>query len=280
MKNNFKRISSLILAFVMLLSLVACDNGSSVETISSTEIAQKDNNNFVVGFDAEYPPYGFLAADGSYTGFDLECAKEVCRRTGMNYVAQPIDWDSKDLELNSGNIDCIWNGFTMTGREKDYTFSIPYVDNSIVVCVNANSDIKTLSDLSGKNVAVQAGSSGLIALEEDENKDLVGSFAQLEQTENYNTCFMNLESGFIDAVVVDLSVAKYQISNNNKFSILDEEIKKEQYAIGFRKGDNELKEKVENAIIDMYKDGTYMNIAKRYIDYDLPSMLCIADYIK
>lgn len=280
MKNNFKRISSLILAFVMLLSLVACDNGSSVETISSTEIARKDNNNFVVGFDAEYPPYGFLAADGSYTGFDLECAKEVCRRTGMNYVAQPIDWDSKDLELNSGNIDCIWNGFTMTGREKDYTFSIPYVDNSIVVCVNANSDIKTLSDLSGKNVAVQAGSSGLIALEEDENKDLVGSFAQLEQTENYNTCFMNLESGFIDAVVVDLSVAKYQISNNNKFSILDEEIKKEQYAIGFRKGDNELKDKVENAIIDMYKDGTYLNIAKRYIDYDLPSMLCIADYIK
>ena len=248
MKNNFKRISSLILAFVMLLSLVACDSGSSVETISSTEIAQKDNNNFVVGFDAEYPPYGFMSADGSYTGFDLECAKEVCRRTGMNYVAQPIDWDSKDLELNSGNIDCIWNGFTMTGREKDYTFSIPYVDNSIVVCVNANSDIKTLSDLSGKNVAVQAGSSGLIALEEDENKDLVGSFAQL--------------------------------SNNNKFSILDEEIKKEQYAIGFRKGDNELKEKVENAIIDMYKDGTYMNIAKRYIDYDLPSMLCIADYIK
>ena len=280
MKNNFKRISSLILAFVMLLSLVACDSGSSVETISSTEIAQKDNNNFVVGFDAEYPPYGFMSADGSYTGFDLECAKEVCRRTGMNYVAQPIDWDSKDLELNSGNIDCIWNGFTMTGREKDYTFSIPYVDNSIVVCVNANSDIKTLSDLSGKNVAVQAGSSGLIALEEDENKDLVGSFAQLEQTENYNTCFMNLESGFIDAVVVDLSVAKYQILNNNKFKILDEEIKKEQYAIGFRKGDNELKEKVENAIIDMYKDGTYMNIAKRYIDYDLPSMLCIADYIK
>ena len=280
MKKNFKRISSLVLAFVMLLSLAACDSGSSVETISSTEIAQKDNNNFVVGFDAEYPPYGFMSADGSYTGFDLECAKEVCRRTGMNYVAQPIDWDSKDLELNSGNIDCIWNGFTMTGREKDYTFSIPYVDNSIVVCVNANSDIKTLSDLSGKNVAVQAGSSGLIALEEDENKDLVGSFAQLEQTENYNTCFMNLESGFIDAVVVDLSVAKYQISNNNKFSILDEEIKKEQYAIGFRKGDNELKDKVENAIIDMYKDGTYMNIAKRYIDYDLTSMLCIADYIK
>ena len=280
MNKNFKKITSVLLAIMMLLSMVACGTEKVTETTAKTETTATETKNFVVGFDAEYPPYGFMSSDGSYTGFDLECAKEVCKRTGMNYVAQPIDWDSKDLELNSGNIDCIWNGFTMTGREKDYLFSIPYVDNSIVVCVNANSDINKLSDLAGKNVAVQAGSSGLIALEEDENKDLVKSFKQLEQTENYNTCFMNLESGFIDAVVVDLSVAKYQMSNNDKFKIMVEEIKKEQYAIGFRKGDTELKDKVESAIIDMYKDGTYMSIAKRYVDYDLPSMLCIADYIK
>ena len=280
MNKNFKKITSVLLAIMMLLSMVACGTEKATEITANAETTATETKNFVVGFDAEYPPYGFMSSDGSYTGFDLECAKEVCKRTGMNYIAQPIDWDSKDLELNSGNIDCIWNGFTMTGREKDYLFSIPYVDNSIVVCVNANSDINKLSDLAGKNVAVQAGSSGLIALEEDENKDLVKSFKQLEQAENYNTCFMNLESGFIDAVVVDLSVAKYQMSNNDKFKIIDEEIKKEQYAIGFRKGDTELKDKVESAIIDMYKDGTYMSIAKRYIDYDLPSMLCIADYIK
>lgn len=280
MKNNFKKVISIILASLMLLSLVACGSTKTTDTIQNTETTQKENNNFVVGFDAEYPPYGFMGTDGNYTGFDLECAKEVCKRTGMNYIAQPIDWDSKDLELNSGNIDCIWNGFTMTGRENDYLFSIPYVDNSIVVCVSADSNIYTLADLDGKNVAVQAGSSGLIALNEDENKDLVESFAKLEQTENYNSCFMNLESGFIDAVVVDLSVAKYQTLNSNKFRVLEEEIKKEQYAIGFRKGDTELKDKVENAIIEMYKDGTYMNIAKRYTDYELPSMLCIEDYIK
>lgn len=280
MNKNFKKITSVLLAIMMLLSMVACGTEKATEITANAETTATETKNFVVGFDAEYPPYGFMSSDGSYTGFDLECAKEVCKRTGMNYVAQPIDWDSKDLELNSGNIDCIWNGFTMTGREKDYTFSIPYVDNSIVVCVNAKSDINKLSDLAGKNVAVQAGSSGLIALEEDENKDLVKSFKQLEQAENYNTCFMNLESGFIDAVVVDLSVAKFQMSNNDKFKIIDEEIKKEQYAIGFRKGDTELKDKVESAIIDMYKDGTYMSIAKRYVDYDLPSMLCIADYIK
>lgn len=280
MKNNFKKVISIILASLMLLSLVACGSTETTDTIQSTETIQKENNNFVVGFDAEYPPYGFMGTDGNYTGFDLECAKEVCKRTGMNYIAQPIDWDSKDLELNSGNIDCIWNGFTMTGRENDYLFSIPYVDNSIVVCVSADSNIYTLADLDGKNVAVQAGSSGLIALNEDENKDLVESFAKLEQTENYNSCFMNLESGFIDAVVVDLSVAKYQTVNSSKFRVLEEEIKKEQYAIGFRKSDTELKDKVENAIIEMYKDGTYMNIAKRYSDYELPSMLCIEDYIK
>ena len=279
MKKSIKRIIGILLASMMMLSLVACGSEKAVETQTKADSAT-ETKNFVVGFDAEYPPYGFMGTDGNYTGFDLECAKEVCKRTGMNYVAQPIDWDSKDLELNSGNIDCIWNGFTMTGREKDYTFSIPYVDNSIVVCVKSDSDIKTLADLSGKNVAVQAGSSGLIALEEEENTELVKSFAQLEQTENYNTCFMNLESGFIDAVVVDLSVAKYQMSNNSKFKMLEQVIKKEQYAIGFRKGDTELKDKVEKAIIDMYKDGTYMSIAKRYVDFDLPSMLCIAEYIK
>ena len=130
MKNNLKRIISFILASMMLISLVACGSTSTLDTTATAEVIKKDNNNFVVGFDAEYPPYGFMSADGSYTGFDLECAKEVCKRLGMTYVAQPIDWDSKDLELNSGNIDCIWNGFTMTGREKDYLFSIPYVDNS------------------------------------------------------------------------------------------------------------------------------------------------------
>lgn len=280
MKKNLKKVMSLIFAIMMLLSLMACDSQKSAEVQTEANATKSTETRFVVGFDAEYPPYGFIGADGNYTGFDLECAKEVCKRTGMIYIAQPIDWDSKDLELNSGNIDCIWNGFTMTGREKDYLFTIPYVDNSIVICTKKDSSINKLEDLAGKNVATQAGSSSLIALEEDDNKNLLASFAKLEQSENFNTCFMNLESGFVDAVVVDLSVAKFQILNSDKFKILDEELQKEQYAIGFRKGDLELKDKVEKAIIDMYKDGTYMSIAKRYADYDLPSMLCISDYIK
>ena len=114
-----------------------------------------------------------------YTGFDLELAQEVCNRNGWTLVKTPIDWDSKDMELNSGSIDCIWNGFTMNGREDDYTWTVPYADNSIVCVVKSDSKVKYLTDLSGLNVTVQADSSGLAALEgddaTDENKTLAAS---------------------------------------------------------------------------------------------------------
>lgn len=113
--------------------------------------------------------------DGDYTGFDLELAQEVCDRNGWELVKKPINWDSKDMELESGSIDCIWNGFTMNGREDDYTFSDPYVDNSIVVVVAKDSDINKLSDLAGKVVDVQADSSGLAALQGDDATDEIKS---------------------------------------------------------------------------------------------------------
>ena len=278
MNKLVKKVLSIICIAAFGFNLIACQ-----KEINSTENKISDvpnSRNFVVGFDAEYPPYGFMGTDGKYTGFDLECAMEVCKRTGMNYIAQPIDWDSKDLELNSGNIDCIWNGFTMTGRENDYTFSVPYVDNSIVFAVSADSDINTVEDLKGKNIVVQSGSSGDTALSEEENKELVASFGNLEKATDYNTCFMNLESGFVDAIVVDMAVAKYQMANNNKFRLLDKELQKEQYAIGFRIADTELRDLVQKTIFEMFKDGTYMNIANKYEEYGLPSMLCIEKYVK
>ena len=110
---------------------------------------------FTVGFDAEYPPYGYMDENGEYTGFDLELAEAVCELEGWELVKKPINWDSKDMELNSGAIDCIWNGFTMNGREEEYTFSTPYVDNSQVIVVAEKSGMKTLEDLQGKSVGVQ-----------------------------------------------------------------------------------------------------------------------------
>lgn len=282
-RRNMKkyRLVSLILVVLSIFAFTACKSEVKTESVETVE-NETSTKKFVVGFDAEYPPYGYMAEDGSYTGFDLDLAKEFCNRAGYEFVAQPIDWDSKDLELNSGNIDCIWNGFTITGREDDYTWTFPYVDNSIVLIVNNDSDIYTKADLAGKVVMAQAGSTGLTALTEDEaNKEFASTFASLEQCADYNSAFMNLESGVIDCISVDIGVAKYQLNNSGgKFRQLDDVVSKEQYAIGFKKGNTELRNEVEKVLSSMWKDGTFSKIANKYVDFALPSMICIGDYVE
>ena len=307
-----KKLLALLMAAGMMLSVAACgsDAASSAASaakseapaetaaVEETTAAPAENNDasvaetatgegrtFTVGFDAEYPPYGYKDESGEYTGFDLELAQEVCDRNGWTLVKQPIDWDSKDMELNTGAIDCIWNGFTMTGREDDYTFSVPYVDNSIVFVVMNDSDIKSKEDLAGKVVVTQADSSALTALtseeDNDENLALAASFADLQQVADYNTAFMNLESGAVDAIAVDIGVAQYQLaSRGDTFRKLDEPLSTEQYGIGFKKGNEELKDQVQDTLFEMYKDGTFDEIAAKYTDYNLPDMICLGDYVK
>lgn len=255
---------------------------AGAETTEAGNTADEaDRKKLIVGFDAEYPPYGYMDDNGEYVGFDLELAQEVCDRNGWELVKQPIDWDSKDMELNSGSIDCIWNGFTMTGREDAYTWSRPYVDNSIVIVVNADSDIAAISDLAGKVVVTQADSSALAALTNDsednaDNLALTASFAELQQVADYNTAFMNLESGAVDAIAVDIGVAKYQVdSRGDAFKMLDEKVSSEQYAVGFKKGNTALCDKVQAALDEMQADGTVDKIAADYADYNVPDMLCL-----
>lgn len=286
--KKFKVLLSIIMSVVLGLVFMSCGNKTTsvaTTTAESTEAKKAEVKKFVVGFDAEYPPYGYLAEDGkSYEGFDLDLAKEFCARAGYEFVAQPIDWDSKDLELNSGNIDCIWNGFTVTGRENNYTWSFPYVDNSIVLVVADGSSIVKKSDLQGKVVMAQAGSSALTALTDEgdaENFALAKTFKSLEQCADYNTGFMNLESGIIDCLAVDIGVAKFKLNNTKgKFKQLEEKLSSEQYAIGFKKGNTALRDEVQKVVAEMWKDGTFMKIANNYADYSLPDMVCLGDYVK
>lgn len=230
---------------------------------------------FTVGFDAEFPPYGYMDENGEYVGFDLDLAKEVCARNGWEFVAQPIDWDSKDMELESGSIDCIWNGFTIQGREDAYTWSVPYVDNSQVFVVPAEAGITTQADLAGKVVGVQKDSSALAALEGDA-ADLAATFAQLQQYGDYNVAFMDLEQGAIEALAIDIGVANYQIkSRGDAFVILDEQLASEQYGIGFKLGNEELKNQVETTLLEMVEDGTFMQIAENYSDFGLTDSVCL-----
>ena len=178
------------------------------------------------------------------------------------------------MELNSGSIDCIWNGFTINGREDDYTWSDPYLNNEQVMVVAADSKIEKLDDLAGKNVVVQAASAALDALNSDDNKDLTASFGSLTENPDYNTAFMNLDSGAADAIAVDIGVAKYQLSQREegKYVILDEPIQSEQYGIGFKKGNDELKDTVWAEVLKLYDAGEVDKLAEKY---EVADMLCI-----
>ena len=229
---------------------------------------KKDDKKFVVGFDQEFPPMGFVADDGSYVGFDLDLAQECAKRMGREFVAQPIAWDSKDQELKSGNIDCIWNGFTISGREDKYTWTQPYMENDQVVVVKNGSDIKGTSDLAGKKVVVQKDSSGLAALEE--KTELTSTFAELIQVDTYLNAMMELEAGNVDAIVMDEIVARYEIQTSGKdFAILDEAVASEEYGVGFLLGNTELKDKVETTLKAMAADGTLAKISEKWFGKDI-----------
>lgn len=262
-----KSMIMLLTAGLAVSMLAGCGNKQDVKSEE-----KKDGTVFTVGFDAEFPPYGYRDENGEYVGFDLELAEEVCKINGWELVKQPIDWDAKDMELSSGNISCIWNGFTMNGREDQYTWSTPYVDNSQVFVVAADSGVASKEDLAGKTVAVQKDSSALAALNDEEvpeNIALRDSFKELVEYADYNTAFMDLEQGAVDAVAIDIGVAKYQLESREagKYVILegdDNLLASEQYAIGFKLGNEELRDQVQVALDKLVADGTFMEIAKKW----------------
>ena len=207
--------------------------------------------------------------NGEYVGFDLDLAEEVCKRNGWKLVKRPIAWDSKDSELATGAISCIWNGFTMNGREDNYTWSTAYVDNSQVVIVKKDSNVHKLSDLKGKRLIVQSDSSALAALTGDdatkENKKLAASLKDLQQVADYNSAFMNLESGMVDAIAMDIGVASYQMSaKGDNFRMLDERLSSEEYGIGFKKGNTKLRDEVQKTLLTMLADGTFEQIVNKW----------------
>ena len=281
-----KRFVSAALAAVMALSMTACgsSNSAAETTAADTEAAESqaeettaeeakttDGGTLIVGFDQDFPPMGFVGDDGEYTGFDLELAQEVAKRLGLEYKAQPIAWDSKDMELESGNIDCIWNGFTMTGREDDYTWTEPYMANQQVFVVANDSDINSQADLAGKIVEVQADSSAEAALKEA--PELTATFKELLTTADYNTAFMDLEQGAVDAIAMDVIVAGYQIQQRNAdFKILDDSLSEEEYGVGFKKGNSELRDKVQSTLEEMAEDGTLQEVSEKWFSKDVTTV--------
>lgn len=257
-----KRIKGIIIVSMMMLSLVGC-SGNKAKGV--------DDKTLTVGFDQNFPPMGFVGDDGEFTGFDLELAAEVADRLDMKLELQPIAWDAKDMELSSGNIDCIWNGFTVNGREDSYTWTESYMENKQVFVVKADSGITSIAELAGKTIVVQVDSSAEAALKD--MPELVDSFGDYMTASDYNTSLMDLGAGAVDAVAMDVIVASYQIEKRgDNFIILEETLAAEEYGVGFLLGNEELRDKVEITLKEMAADGKLAEVSEKWFGSDITTI--------
>ena len=258
-----KRVILGIFCVLVLTSMVFAaprnDGGdNSLQTIMNRK-------KFVMGLDDSFPPMGFRNDRNEIVGYDVDLAREVTRRMGVDLVLQPIDWAAKEQELNTGQIDCIWNGFTITEERKlNLLFSPPYMKNAIVAVVRGNSSYVNLADLAGKTIGTQSGSSSVDVI--NDTPEFKNNIKELVQYKDFLTALMDLDIGGIDAVVMDLVVANDNINRSGRnFRILGEMLDEEEYGIGFRKNDKALADKVWETLLEMVRDGTVARITTQWM---------------
>lgn len=262
----------LILSLSAIFLFTACKKEEKVQLSSSEKKSITENgeeDTLKLGFDQAFPPMGFKDDGGEFVGFDIDLAKEVTKKLNMKLELIPISWDAKDAELESGNINCIWNGFTMTGRENNYTFSDPYMKNSQVIVVKDNSKISKLDDLKGLTLEVQSDSTGENTLNSEEKKDFKNSLGNVISVSDYMTALSDLESGGCDAVLIDEVLVRYNIQNGKKIKVLDDNLSDEEYAIGFKKGNNELRDKIQKGLDELKENGKIEEISKKWFGKDI-----------
>jgi polar amino acid transport system substrate-binding protein len=264
MRNKFKGLTVLATLFMIMVVLSGCSS-KLANTDKYSEI--KNKGVVIVGLDDTFAPMGFKDEKGETVGFDVDLAKEVFKRTGLEVKFQPIDWSMKETELNSGNIDVIWNGYTITDdRKEKVAFTKAYLENRQVIITLANSNIKNKNDLVDKAVAAQNGSSSVDAINKE--PEVVNSLknGEIIFLDTNNDAFMDLESGRVDAVVADEILARYYMNQRgvDKYKVLADDFGKEEYGIGIRKSDKQLLANIEKALDDMRKDGAAEEISVKW----------------
>ena len=272
-----KRIFSLIMVTLMVFSLAACKKDSTESSTAGEDNSLKyiqDNGKLILGLDDAFPPMGFRDDNDKIVGFDIDLAQAVCDKLGVELELQPIEWDAKEQELNTKNIDCIWNGLSVTpDNEKNMTLSKSYMANEISLVVTNGSAITSMADMAGKKLAVQSGSSAEETLDADENKAFKDSLGQVNPFSDYVTALMDLETGNSDAVLMDSVVANYMITDAGKdYKVLGESLLEDKYAIGFRKGDQALCDAVWNALKELKADGTVAEISTKWFGSDVTTI--------
>ena len=273
-KTILKTIACASMVAMMLFSSCGSSNSDNSKAESKNSATTdtsfdkvKEAGKLVLGLDATFKPMGYTDENNNIVGFDIDLATEVCKRLDIKLETKGVVWETKEIDLNAGTIDCIWNGLSISdSRKKVMLMSDPYMENEMVFAVNEDSDIKSLSDLAGKKVTVQNGSTAQEILEGNEiSKDIT-----ITPLETNVEALSNLEMNMCDAVFLDSVVAKYEINTSKKaFRILDEGLEPEKYGIGFRLGDQQLCDKIYGTLKEMKADGTVENIATKWFGSDI-----------
>ena len=263
-----------MLALMLLVPVALAEDAAESADTSLDYILEKGT--LILGLDASFPPMGFTNDDGEVVGFDIDLAREVCNRLGVELIAQPIDWAAKDMELNNKNIDCIWNGMSITDeRIATMNMTPAYLNNKIVMVVKGDT-FQTKADFAGATIGVQGGSYAEEVLAADEA--LGGIVGETLVFDEYLTALMDLQAGNLDGVLIDLVVANYRLEGLEDDSLvvvrglgddMEENIYMDLYGIGFRKGDDALSEAVWNALLEMKEDGTLAEISTNWFGSDI-----------
>ena len=266
------RIIFLLAIVICIFNLAGCNKknaGAAGAKPADAVEALKARGVFVLGLDDSFPPLGYRDDDNNIVGYDIDLAKEVAKRLGVQFKAQPIDWDAKEMELETGKIDCIWNGFTITeDRKNALSMTFAYLDNEQVLVVRQNGAIKTLDDMKGRVVGYQSGSSAQEAIEE--NSGFKNTLADIITYKENITALNDLKVGGVDGVVMDSVVANYSIAQTGEpFEIVKNSLANEEYGIGFRKKEPELRDEVEKILKDMAADGTVAKISTKWFGKDI-----------
>ncbi len=278
-KSVLKRILAAAAAMTMLAATAGC--GSKEESSSSTgsstasgedQSLQKvlDSGKFILGLDATFKPMGYTDENDEIVGFDIDVAEEVCKRMGVELVKESINWDTKEEDLDAGRIDCIWNGMSVSpSRAEAMNLSEPYMKNSMVFCVPADSAAETMADLEGKIIGVQNGSTAQEILQ---GADIYSTVTEQAMATNIEA-LQQMELGIVDAVFLDSIVANYEITSTGKdYRVLPDGLEEEEYAIGFRKNDQALRDEVQKILSEMKADGTLGEISTEWFGSDITTV--------
>lgn len=267
-----KKTFALLLAALLLLSCAALAEDDGLANIMA-------KGKFVMGFDEAYPPMGFVNEDGEHVGFDIDLAREVCKRMGVELVLQPISWDAKELELSGGNIDCIWSGLSITEeRREQMLFTMPYLANEQIMVVMADSGIACQADTAGKVLGTQAGSASVDVLEA--NPEFKNSLSEIALSDDFVAALMDLRLGGIDVLLIDSVVGNYYIAQQDDpsaFVVLPEVLQAEEYGIAVRKGEQTLADAINQQLIAIQEDGTLDAIRASWFANDVTTVAQYAD---